>query len=47
MIGMFLLDTNMLSDLLKDHAKILARLRAVPEDRPVVTSIIALLKPSG
>ena len=38
---MFLLDTNALSDLLKDHTKILGRLRAVPEDRPVVTSIIS------
>ncbi|MCI0703198.1 MAG: type II toxin-antitoxin system VapC family toxin [Planctomycetia bacterium] len=41
---MFLLDTNALSDLLKDHAKILARLRAVPQDRPVVTSIISRIE---
>lgn len=38
---MFLLDTNALSDLLKDHPKILGRLRAVPEERPVVTSVIS------
>ena len=41
---MFLLDTNALSDLLKEHPKILGRLRAVPEDRPVVTSIISRIE---
>ena len=38
---MFLLDTNILSDLLKEHPKILARLHAVPDDQPVVTSLIS------
>ncbi len=37
---MFLLDTNILSDFFKGHAKVLARLYAVPEDRPVVTCVV-------
>ena len=41
---MFILDTNILSDLLKDHETILRRLRAVPDDRVVVTSIISRIE---
>jgi tRNA(fMet)-specific endonuclease VapC len=41
---MFLLDTNALSDLFKEHAKILARVQAVPEDQPVVISIISRIE---
>lgn len=41
---MFLLDTNALSDLFKDDAKILARLRAVPDDDEVVTSLVSRIE---
>ena len=41
---MYLLDTNTLSDLLKDHPQISVRLRAVPGDRPVVTAILVRIE---
>ena len=41
---MFILDTNAISDLLKDHPKILTRLRAVPRERRVATSIITRIE---
>jgi tRNA(fMet)-specific endonuclease VapC len=41
---MLLLDTNTLSEFFKDHPKILARMNAVPDDEPVVTSIISRIE---
>lgn len=41
---MFLLDTNILSDVFKGHEKVLARLRAVSDDRPVVTCVICRIE---
>ena len=41
---MFLLDTNALTDLFKDNTKILARLRTIPDDRSVVTSLISRIE---
>lgn len=38
---MFVLDTNALTDFFKGHPRVLARARAVPDGRPVVTSTIA------
>ena len=41
---MFILDTNTLSDLFKDHARLLARMRSAPNDRPIVTTVISRIE---
>jgi len=38
---MFILDTNILSDLLKGHERIRTRVIATPDERPVVTTVIS------
>jgi tRNA(fMet)-specific endonuclease VapC len=41
---MFILDTNTLTDLLKEHHKIIARIREAPDDRRIVTSIVSRIE---
>lgn len=41
---MFVLDTDALSDLFKGKEKVIARFRAVPNDRPVATSLLSRIE---